>query len=201
MRQVIAGASRGEADAATPLDEPGAHASDCLDFYAKLASCVSVVTAQGRGGPVGSTVSAVTSLSAAPPLLLVCLGTGSRTLAVIKAQGRFAVNLLHQSQQERAKLFANPQVGSAERFAHQAHRQVLAVPVLEDALAWSVCLSEDIRRYGDHCLVVGRIAAVRTGSGQPLLWHDRRFRTLAEPDRTVPADWATPETQPSLEAP
>ena len=67
MRQVIAGASRGETDAATPLDEPGAHASACLDFYAKLASGVSVVTAQGRGGPVGSTVSAVTSLAAPAP--------------------------------------------------------------------------------------------------------------------------------------
>ncbi|HET6357779.1 flavin reductase family protein [Streptomyces sp.] len=180
MRQVTAGAPPGKPDAPVPLATPEVSGTACRDFYARLASGVTVVTVQSPEGPAGSTASAVTSISADPPLLVVCMGTGSRTLAVIKTQGRFAVNLLGQSQRARAEIFADPGVGSAERFAGVDHRRVLAVPVLEDTLGWSVCLTEDIRRYGDHCLVVGRIAAAHTAAGQPLLWHDRSFHTLAD---------------------
>ncbi|GGY01238.1 flavin reductase family protein [Streptomyces djakartensis] len=196
MRQVTTGAPLGDRDDSDPFTTPQAGEEACLDFYARLASGVTVVTVQGPDGPAGSTVSAVTSLSADPPLLLVCMGTGSRTLSVIETRGRFAVNLLPQSQRARAKLFADPRVGSAERFAGVDHRRVLAVPVLEDTLGWSVCLTEDIRRYGDHCLVVGRIAAVRTAAGRPLLWHGRSFHTLA--DEGVPLSVA-PDHRPPLE--
>ncbi|MCS0638371.1 flavin reductase family protein [Streptomyces sp. LP05-1] len=222
MRQVTAGAPPGEPPRATDApgppgtvagtEEPGAPRADRAadgdgdaagraaprDFYARLASGVTVITAQGQDGPAGSTASAVTSLSADPPLLLVCLGTASRTLTVIEERGRFAVNLLAESQRARAELFADPRAGSAERFAGTDHRRVLAVPVLTDALGWSVCVAEDIRRYGDHCLVVGRIAAAHTAAGRPLLWHDRSFHHLAGRGaaRTAPAG-----ARPPLEAP
>lgn len=198
MRQATAGALTGEPTAAvpTPLAAPEAGAAACRDFYAKLTSGVTVVTTQGPDGPAGSTASAVTSLSADPPLLVVCLGTGSRTLAAIEARGRFAVNLLRHSQRARAELFADPRAGSAERFASVRHQQVLAVPVLEDGLGWSVCLTEDLRRYGDHCLVVGRLAAVSTAAGRPLLWHQRSFHALADRGATRTA---RPDHRPPME--
>ncbi|GGU49867.1 flavin reductase family protein [Streptomyces daghestanicus] len=176
------------ADRTDPLlrTEPGPGAARCLGLYAKLAAGVTVVTARGEDGPLGMTVSAVTSLSARPPLLLACLRDGSRTLAAARARRAFAVHLLREEQRELAARFASPAATAAERFAGAGTRQVLGVPVLPGALAWSVCLTEDIRRYGDHHLVVGRVAAVHVGGGRPLLWHDRRFRGLAEslPDGT-----------------
>ena len=45
--------------------------STCLDFYRRLAAGVAVVTTMGREGPVGCTVSTVTSVSLDPPLILV----------------------------------------------------------------------------------------------------------------------------------
>ncbi|MGC9496866.1 flavin reductase family protein [Streptomyces sp. WG7] len=161
--------------------EPGPGAARCLGLYAKLAAGVTVVTARGEDGPLGMTVSAVTSLSARPPLLLVCLRDGSRTLAAVRARRAFAVHLLREEQQELAGRFASPTTTAAERFAGTGTRQVLGAPVLAGALAWSVCLTEDVRRYGDHHLVVGRVAAVHVGGGRPLLWHDRRFGALTEP--------------------
>jgi flavin reductase (DIM6/NTAB) family NADH-FMN oxidoreductase RutF len=173
---------------AEPLlgEEPGPDAARCLGLYAKLAAGVSVVTAPGEDGPLGMTVSAVTSLSARPPLLLACLRDGSRTLAAVRAHRAFAVHLLREEQQDLATRFATPTTTADERFAGTDLRHVLGVPVLAGALAWSVCLTEDVRRYGDHHLVVGRIAAVHVGGGRPLLWHDRRFRALTErvPDGT-----------------
>lgn len=173
--------SRAARPAGEPLcDEPGPGAARCLGLYAKLAAGVTVVTARGEEGPLGMTVSAVTSLSARPPLLLACLRDGSRTLAAIRAHGAFGVHLLREEQHELAVRFASPAATAAQRFAGTEPRQVLGVPVLARSLAWSVCLLEDVRRYGDHQLVVGRPAAVHVGGGQPLLWHDRRFRSLTE---------------------
>jgi flavin reductase (DIM6/NTAB) family NADH-FMN oxidoreductase RutF len=163
-------------------DEPGPGAARCLGLYAKLAAGVTVVTARGADGPLGMTVSAVTSLSARPPLLLACLRDGSRTLTAVRAHGAFAVHLLREEQHGLAARFASPTTTAPQRFAGTDTRQVLGVPVLGGALAWSVCLVEDVRRYGDHQLVVGRVAAVHVGGGRPLLWHDRRFRTLDEPE-------------------
>jgi len=162
-------------------DEPGPDTAHCLRLYAKLASGVTVVTAQGAGGPTGMTVSSLTSLSARPPLLLACLRDSSRTLTTVPAQGVFAVNLLREEQRPRATRFADPASSSAERFCGVSVRSVLGAPVFGDALGWSVCLVEDIRQYGDHCAVVGRVAAVQVSSGRPLLWHDRGFRALSEP--------------------
>ncbi|KOV71380.1 flavin oxidoreductase [Streptomyces sp. AS58] len=161
-------------------EEPGPGAARCLGLYAKLAAGVAVLTARGDDGPLGLTVSAVTSLSARPPLLLACLRDGSRTLAAVRAHGAFAVHLLREEQHGLAVRFARPDATAAQRFAGTDLRQVLGVPVLSGTLAWSVCLVEDVRRYGDHRLVVGQVAAVHVGGGRPLLWHDRRFRALTE---------------------
>ena len=51
--------------------------------------------------------------------------------------------------------------------------------MLPDVLAWSVCLLEAEHDYGDHTLVIGRVAAAQVGVGRPLLWHDRAFAALA----------------------
>jgi flavin reductase (DIM6/NTAB) family NADH-FMN oxidoreductase RutF len=169
--------------ATEPLhEEPGPGTARCLGLYAKLAAGVSVVTARGPDGPLGMTVSAVTSLSARPPLLLVCLRDGSRTLAAIRTHGVFAVHLLREDQYELATRFAGPTTTAAQRFAGTDTRPVLGAPVIAGALAWSVCLLTDVRRYGDHQLVVGQPAAVHVGGGRPLLWHDRRFRRIADLD-------------------
>jgi flavin reductase (DIM6/NTAB) family NADH-FMN oxidoreductase RutF len=139
---------------------------------------VSVVTTCGIDGPVGLTASSVTSVSLRPPILLLCLTSGSRTLAAIRSQRAFAVHLLREDQHAQAQAFADPQTSPANRFAGLDHRDVLGVPVLADALAWSVCFVEDARTYGDHCVVLGRVVATRVSDGRPLVWHDRAFARL-----------------------
>ncbi|MEV7869427.1 flavin reductase family protein [Streptomyces sp. NPDC088124] len=175
MPHVIADARPGGTEA-DPMSVPGA--ALCLDFYARLASGTAVVTAPSDDGPVGTTVSTVTSLSADPPLLLVCLSHSSRTLAAIEPGSAFAVHLLTEEQRGRARLFST--ATPAERFAAESYEEVLGVPVLADTFAWSICVTEEVRAYGDHCLVVGRVAALHLATGRPLIWHDRGFHALAE---------------------
>ncbi|MFJ2257768.1 flavin reductase family protein [Streptomyces sp. NPDC087844] len=163
----------------TLRNEPGPDTVRCLGLYAKLTAGVTVVTAlDGAGAPTGMTVSALTSLSAKPPLILACLRGSSRTLTALREHGAFAVSLLTSRQRQVAERFADASVPPARRFTDSPVRRVLGLPVLADALAWSVCLVEDVRQYGDHHAVVGRVLAVEVNSGQPLLWHDREFHAL-----------------------
>lgn len=160
-------------------DEPGPDTVRCLGLYAKLSAGVTVVTALDTGGrPTGMTVSALTSLSARPPLVLACLRGNSRTLAALRDQGTFGISILTEHQDDLAERFADPSVPPALRFTDVPVRHVLGLPVLAGALAWSVCVVEDVRPYGDHHAVVGRVRALHVGGGRPLLWHDRTFRTL-----------------------
>ncbi|MFF0970373.1 flavin reductase family protein [Streptomyces sp. NPDC003703] len=160
-------------------DEPGPDAVRCLGLYTRLAAGVTVVTALDAGGrPAGLTVSALTSVSARPPLLLACLRGGSQTLTAVRQHGAFAVSFLTERQRSVAERFADPALSPAARFRGVPVRHVLGVPVVSDALAWAVCVVEDVRRYGDHDAVVGRVRAVEAGEGRPLLWHGRAFHTL-----------------------
>jgi flavin reductase (DIM6/NTAB) family NADH-FMN oxidoreductase RutF len=152
-----------------------AGAEHCRRLYRKLAAGVSVVATSGAGGPVGATVSAVTSVSLRPPLLLVSLALGSRTLAAVEARGVFSVALLRAEQRAVAEGFALP---GGLRFAGVPYREISGVPVLTDCLGWSVCRVVDVREYGDHRLVIGEVLAAHAGPGRPLVWHDQEFAQL-----------------------
>lgn len=73
---------------------------------AAVCTPVSVVTTMEDGLPYGTTVSAFTSLSLEPPMLLVSLDRNSDLLAMIRRTGRFGLNVLASSQPELAMNFA-----------------------------------------------------------------------------------------------
>lgn len=156
-------------------DGPGRAA--CLHLFSRLAAGVTIVTARGAAGPVGMTASSVTSVSLRPPMLLVALASGSRTLEAVRTGRAFGVHLLRADQRELAERFAS---GDPHRFAGLEARDVLGVPVLPDVLAWAVCRLPELRRHGDHVVVVARVAATDVDGGRPLIWHDRRFSQLAQ---------------------
>ncbi len=127
------------------------------------------------------TVSAVT-LALRPPAAVAGLsGDGSRTLAV-RARRVFAVHLLREEQRELAGRFASPATTAAERFAGTDTRQVLGVPVLAGALAWSRVPDRGrtpLRRPPSRRRP-GRRRCVGAADAR-CCWHDRRFGALTEP--------------------
>jgi 3-hydroxy-9,10-secoandrosta-1,3,5(10)-triene-9,17-dione monooxygenase reductase component len=132
--------------------------------------------------PVGLTVSAVTSISAEPPILAVCLDVRSRTLPVLVRTGRFAVNFLRGDRAALAARFAAP---IADRFAGVTWRPGgLGVPILvEDALAHAECRVEGTLAVGDHVVVLGLVVA---GSppppgSRPLMYFRHAFSSWAGP--------------------
>lgn len=157
-------------------DEPGPGVPACRRLFRKLAAGVTVITSCEPGGvPVGMTASAMTSLSLRPPLLLVCLSNGSRTLAAIRRHRVFAVHVLREDQRALAEAFANSRIQPSTKFGRVGWRPVLGAPTIPDSLAWAVCLLHDDRVYGDHSLIVGRVSATHASVGRPLVWHDGGF--------------------------
>jgi flavin reductase len=83
---------------------PSESAENFIAAMGQAATGVSVVTTEGAAGRFGLTVSAVSSVSADPPLILACVNRKNPAVAALNANGVFAVNLLavhHQSYAER----------------------------------------------------------------------------------------------------
>jgi len=140
---------------------------------------VTVVTTVGTAGePVGTTANAVTSLSLDPPLLLVCFGRESRTLAAIRAHGGFAVNVLGARHRDVSHAFARP--GAADAWSGLEHTPgPSGSPCLADALAHVDCALEHRMPGGDHEILVGRVVHAAAGADDdPLIFHRGRYTSL-----------------------
>ncbi|WP_329241191.1 flavin reductase family protein [Streptomyces sp. NBC_01478] len=116
----------------------------------RLPTGVTVITTIG---PVGCTANAVMSLSVDPPSVLLSLTTTSRTLAHIRSEGRFAVNVLSWTDRRLVAQFATGT--QAERFAGVPWHWAGGVPVLTQASAIVVCTVRETVSLLDHTLIAG----------------------------------------------
>lgn len=151
------------------------------DALGHFATGVTVVTTSaGDGAPVGTTASAVSSLSLEPPLLLVCLHRTSETLATLRTHGAFAVNVLAVDQTTLSTVFARR--GAAVDWRDIEHDRGHAdLPRLHGALAVIECDLHDALGGGDHEIVVGRPRRVTSRGAEraPLLHYRGAYGELA----------------------
>lgn len=150
------------------------------DTLGSFPTGVTVVTARDATGPAGLTTNAFSSLSLDPPLILACFDNTSRTLPVVRASGRLAVNVLRAGQEELAAVFASKRV-QAEKFAEVCHSEQGGVPVLDDALAWLVCDLEELLPRGDHTIGVGAVTELTAFDGEPLVFFRGAYWGLTDP--------------------
>lgn len=144
-----------------------------------FATGVAVVSARDHRGPVAATVNSLTSVSLDPPLLLVCLAHGSRSLVALRSTGRFALSLLAADQQPLSDRFARSHEGDLwEGVATEGDP-----PLLVGAVAGLRCVVHELVEGGDHLIVIGRVeqAEYVDPAPEPLLFHRGRYDRLAEP--------------------
>lgn len=124
-----------------------------------FAAGVTVVTVCHEGRLAGTTVSAFSSVSMDPPLVLVCLKRDSRTLAALSRVGSFCVNILASDQGDLAHRFARS--GADDRFALTAvEAGACGAPLLSGAVAAVECELHAAHDGGDHEILVGRVLRV-----------------------------------------
>lgn len=148
-----------------------------VEIMAAFPSGVAIVTTRdAEGTPRGLTTTALCSVSAEPPLLLVCVDLGSRTLAALRQTHRFVVNFIRSERNALCVLFASKE---EDKFADTAWRpSPSGLPVLhEDALAWAECAAVEEIEAGDHVIVLGRVEAGEPPSldDVPLLYYHRTW--------------------------
>jgi len=142
----------------------------------RVAGAVHLIATDGAAGKAGLTATAVASVSAEPPTLLVCLNATSRTAAILRENGRFAVNTLAAGHQELANVFAGrtPAKGLA-RFEHGKWQVGPdGQPVLADALLAFSCDVKEIKPVATHLIVIGAISHIALGQAHAGLVYTRR---------------------------
>lgn len=148
-----------------------------------FATGVAVISAHGDDGPGGLTANALCSLSLHPPLLLVCFDNSARTLPMIRATRRFAVNILRHEQHALSGVFASKRP-EREKFRGVPYTLRDGVPVLDQALAWLACDLREEHQGGDHTIGIGAVTQMHHhAEGTPLVWYRGRYGTLVAEGR------------------
>ncbi len=146
-----------------------------------FASGVTVVTTKDNTGKAhGITVTAFSSVSIDPPLILVCIDKKTKSHKAFEESGAFVINILSEDQQDVSNQFASPLPDKFEGIEFERNKN--DIPVLSDTL---VSLECDLRHSydgGDHTIFIGEIEKTRVSEGKPLVYCHGDYREIIERD-------------------
>lgn len=136
----------------------------------RFASGITIVTARDADGrDVGMTVSAFSSLSLEPPLVLVCIDNGASVAPVLEQCESFAVNILAEDQEPLSRRFAERELDRFEGVG--IARGASGLALLDGALAQIECRVSSRTPAGDHTILIGEVTATSLRDGNPLLYY------------------------------
>ncbi|KUM27503.1 hypothetical protein AU467_16515 [Mesorhizobium loti] len=147
---------------------------------AQHVSSVCIVTTATDGERFGLTATAMSSVTAEPPRLLVCVNKSGRSYEAIIASGRFCVNVLTEAQDKVAMIFAGHGGSKVDRFANGDWTKLsTGAPVLIGAAASFDCRLGQVVDQSTHAVLIGDVVSTTHQVGQDtLLYGARRFRQL-----------------------
>lgn len=149
-----------------------------LEAMSRTATTVSVVTTDGLGGRAGTTVSAMSSVSAdtPSPSMLVCIHHKSTTAAAILRNGVFCINVLREDQSAISDAFAG-RTGQADKFSGlRCITGSTGAPRLPDPLVAFDCRLTDAERVGTHFVLFAGVEDIAIAdTGTPLIYANRAY--------------------------
>jgi flavin reductase (DIM6/NTAB) family NADH-FMN oxidoreductase RutF len=129
------------------------------------------------------TATAFSSVSLDPPLVLVCVITGSTGADLIPRNGVFAANILSSGQEAISNYFASrDRPRGRDAFSEVSHRvEATGAPVLDGVAAFLDCRLVSAHEEGDHVIFIGEVAALGFDPEvEPLIFHGSGYRRLAD---------------------
>lgn len=149
-----------------------------------LAHGVVIVSARSGAERHAMTATAVSSVSFAPPSMLVCVNDAAAIYPGLAAGARFCINILARADEGLARVCSGSPEGAARfaspRWADDAH----GVPYLEDVQASIFCTHVQQTRYGTHGIFIGAVTDVRLGTAcDPLIYAYGRYAGLTADER------------------
>jgi len=147
----------------------------------RVPGSVAIIAAQADDARTGLAATAWTSLSADPPMLLVCVNRSASAYSVIKRAGAFSVNLLADDELETVAIFSAQRGldGDARFLDGLWSTGPRGQPMLENALVTFECVVADSHDYGTHTIFIGEVDAMGgTGNSNPLIYFDGGYAAL-----------------------
>jgi flavin reductase (DIM6/NTAB) family NADH-FMN oxidoreductase RutF len=134
-----------------------------------FAASVTVVTTQLEDGQrAGITVTAFSSLSLDPPLVLVCLNKRARLHDRLRPGGHFAVNILAEDQEFVSRRFASSEPDQFREIGYSDG--ATGVPLIQGAIAAIECRIVELLPGGDHTIFVAQVESTHITEGKPLVY-------------------------------
>ncbi len=149
----------------------------------QLAATVTIVSNRDpeTGQRSGMTATAVTSLSADPPALLVCVNRSASMHASLAIGSLFCVNVLGEPHAELAMSFGGRTEPEFRFEAGEWSEDASEIPYLADAVATVFCQVDQLVDYATHSIVIGRVDRARVHqTHRSLVYGNGRFALLTE---------------------
>lgn len=144
---------------------------------------VAIVAAGAAPYRAGMTATAICSLSADPPQVLVCLHQRAMTMRSIGQCRGFSVNLLNTGQMPLARIFAglDGEAAGEEKFRTGAWRQGSSgAPILSDAVLTLECALVTSYAASTHNIVIGKVLDICGAAEDALLYLSGAFGRWAD---------------------
>ncbi len=139
---------------------------------------VTVVTFASEDGPRGLTVSSFTSVSLAPPLVLVSIAKTSAVHDALRDAKAYAINFLAEDQKSVSDRFAG-RTGLKDRFEGlKFERGATGAPIIDGVRAVLECRAWKAYDGGDHSILIGEVVAGKTfNPKRPLVYYAQQYTT------------------------
>jgi len=143
----------------------------------KFASGITVATVLDTEGTChGMTANSFTSVSLAPPLVLVCVDHRASIRDHFRIGEYFGINILSASQKSLSDKFAGSGYDRFEGVSWYPGKT--GVPLLPDVLATIECSQVNVVTAGDHDIVIGEVLHANCQDGEPLVFYGGQYRRL-----------------------
>lgn len=167
--------------AIAPESEQGFTGPEFRAALGAFATGVTVITTRGEDHLFGMTANAFSSLSLEPPLVLVCVISGTEGAKVIEQNNIFAVNMLGAAQEAISRYFSSKErPRGLDAFREVPHAvAVTGAPILEGISGFLDCKLHATHEAGDHVIFIGEVLALGSHPEvRPLLFHGGKYRFL-----------------------
>jgi flavin reductase (DIM6/NTAB) family NADH-FMN oxidoreductase RutF len=148
----------------------------------RFATGITVVTTVLGGDRHAMTVSAFTSLSLDPTLVLFCPEKVARFHDAVTSAGTWAVSVLGEDGENASRWFATRgRALEGQLNGWPSHPgPYTGNPILDQAIAALECRTHAVHDGGDHSIVVGEVLDVSQPNpdGSPLLYYDGDYHRV-----------------------
>lgn len=145
---------------------------------------VTIITASDGENKAGLTATAVCSVTADPPRLVVFVNKDVAASEIILKSGALCVNILASEQEETAKIFAgmNKEVHGEARFEHGQWRELATgAPSLDGTLANFDCrVIKVFDESTHHAFLCEVMATCERDDGEALIYLNGAFRSVPQ---------------------